>query len=276
MTAFHAKTIAWNRPESIPIVSDRSIAGRLRTMNTYGVQPEGYRPIQKRVLFGSSISLAVALLVVGYLVKPSSGRDFTAFGLTAVTFAILGVVILSRSIRRIREVWSTYVLTIGEDYLLKQQSYYPDIRINKDEIKIVQKSFTGDIVIKTKDWRKFIIIPRSLNGLEEVERLLATWKPITLYSKRKMVLTMLAAFVLFLGCLGFGAYFLSGQKLTITTIYSGAIVIMILAVIGMWQLRRIQNLDERSKPKRWQLYAMIGYIILMLISMAVFHFLKSH
>ncbi len=51
---------------------------------------------------------------------------------------------------------------------------------------------------------------------------------------------------------------------------------MILAVVGMRELRRIQNLDERAKQKRWQLYLMIGYIILLLLSMAVFHLLKKH
>ncbi len=245
-------------------------------MNTYGVKPEGYRTIQKRVLLGGCISLAIVLLSVGFLVKPASGRDYVAFGLIAVTVIIIGVVVFSRSLRRFREVWSTYILTIGEDYLLKQQSHYPDIRINRDEIKVIQKSFTGDIVVKARDWRKFIMIPLSLNGLEEVERLLGTWKPVTPYSRQKMVLTMSAALVLSIGCLGVGAHFLSGQKPTITMIYGGLMVIMVLALVGMRELRRIPNLDDRAKPKRWQFVLLVANIILMLISMAVFHLLKSH
>lgn len=245
-------------------------------MNTYGVKPEGYRTIQKRVLLGGCISLAIVLLCVGFLVKPVRGSDYVAFGLIAVAVIISGVVVFSRSLRRLREVWSTYRLTIGEDYLLKQQSHYPDIRINRDEIKVIQKAFTGDIVVKSRDWRRFIMIPRSLHGLEEVERLLGAWKPVTLYSRRKMVLTTSAALFLFLGCLGVGAYFLSGHKPTITTIYAGSMVFMILVLIGMRELRRIPNLDDRAKPKRWHFFVMIGYIILLLISILVFHLLKRH
>ena len=245
-------------------------------MNTYGVKPEGYRTIQKRVIFGGCISLAIALLGFGFLVKPSSGRDYAAYGFAAATVIIFGVVVFSRSLRRFREVWSTYSLTIGDDYILKQQAHYPDIRINKDEIKVIQKSFTGDIVVKARDWRKFIIIPSSLHGLEEVERQLGTWKPVTIYSKRKMVLTMFAALFLLLVCLGFGVYFLSGHKPTVAMAYGGLMVIGILTLVGMRELRRIPNLDDRAKPKRWQFVLLIVNIILLLISWAVFHLLRSH
>ena len=53
-------------------------------------------------------------------------------------------------------------------------------------------------------------------------------------------------------------------------------VIMILALIVMRELRRIPNLDDRAKPKRWHFFVMIGYIILLLISILFFHLLKSH
>lgn len=243
-------------------------------MNTYGVKPEGYKVIQKRVMLGGYLSLAVALLSVGFLVKPASGRDFVAFGLTAVTVLIFGVVVFTRNVRRIREVWSTYTLTIGEDYILKQQSHYPDIRIGRDEMKVIQKAATGDIVVKTRDWRRFIIIPRSLHGLAEVEHLLGAWMPIKLNSGWIMVLAASAAVFFFLGCLGAIRYFLSGQKPSLMTIYGVVIVVMILALVGMRELRRIPNLDDRAKPKRWQFLLLLGYIFLLLISMAVFHLLK--
>ncbi|MEK6743054.1 MAG: hypothetical protein AABZ15_05575 [Nitrospirota bacterium] len=35
-------------------------------------------------------------------------------------------------------------------------------------------------------------------------------------------------------------------------------------------LRRIPNLDERSKPKRWRFVLMIVYLLLFVISIAVF------
>ncbi len=243
-------------------------------MNTYGVKPEGFSVVRKRVLLGGGVVLVLALLGAAFAI-PSRDHTILPFGITAVIFFIIAGSVFSRNLRRLRETWSTYTLAIGEDFILKQQSHYPDIRINREEITTIQKAYTGELAVKTRNWRRFILIPRSLNGIEEVERLLSQWKPIVQYSKQKAMFAYSAGVLVLFGVLLAFRYFLSGETPSLSSLSLFVIIIMLLNIFGVREMRRFPNIDDRSKPKRWQFILQIGFLLLFVISLIVFHLFRN-
>ncbi len=241
-------------------------------MKTYTVRPEGINPLRKRMLiFGA----AFALLVLGGIRLLMPDVPPLAFGLATLFVGLFGGLGFRRGLRRLVETWPTYALTVGDDYILKRQYHYPDIRINVDEIKTIQKVFTGEIAVKTKDWKKFIVIPPSLIGVEEVEALLRQWKPITEVPRTK---TLMYYFLLFLFAVPLfvaGRGYLKGGAPDPNVILAVVLVVLVLNVFVMRTMKRIPNLDERAKPKRWRFIIMIGYIVLLAVMTAIFYGLKK-
>lgn len=241
-------------------------------MKTYTVKPEGINPVRKRMLFFGAGFLVVVLAGIA-LIMP----DITplGFGVAAVFVVIFGGLGFRRGLRRLVETWPTYTLTVDDNYLLKRQAHYPDIRISRDEVKSIRKVFTGEIAVKTKDWKKFIVIPPSLTGIEEVEALLGQWKPIKQVPRGKTLLYYFLPILIVALFFAVGRGYLKSSAPDPTVIIGAVLVILVLNVFLMRTLKRIPNLDERSKPKRWRFILMIGYIVLMLLSLVVFFGLKK-
>ena len=248
-------------------------------MNTYGVRPGDFEAFKNRLLLLNGL---IFLSVSVGLVFIFPFRD--KIGIIAMTTAIVLVLIIAffaikRTIRRLREVWSTYSLTIDDDFILRTQLHHADIKIHKDEIKTIKKSFTGDLVVKSSDWRKFLIIPRSLNGLEEVERLLSQWKPIKPTSRRTLILSLSSAIVIFFGLLlllryVFSRFIYSNRHPDMLSIKIIILVLMVISFIPLWVLRSMPQIDKRAKPKPWLFVLLIGYLILVVLSIAISIFIR--
>jgi hypothetical protein len=196
-------------------------------------------------------------------------------GIVALFVIIFGGLGFYRGLRRMNETWSTYKLTVADDHILKQQSYHPGIRIERAEVTAIWKASTGDIVVKTKDWKKFIAIPRSLNGLQEVEGILSQWKPIKQYPRTKIFLSYSLPFLILLVVVLASRGYLRDHTPNMPAIFIAFLAITVVHLFVLRTLRRFPNLDERSKPKRWQFIFMIISILLFVISMAVFFSLEK-
>lgn len=122
---------------------------------------------------------------------------------------------------------------------------------------------------------KFIVIPPSLIGLSEVEGLLGQWKPIKPYPRSRTYLSYSLAFLVLLALVAFSRGVLSDHTPGLATISVAVLVLMVANLFLLRTLRRIPNLDERSKPKRWRFVLMIVYLLLFVISIAVFFGLKK-
>ncbi|MEK6743055.1 MAG: hypothetical protein AABZ15_05580 [Nitrospirota bacterium] len=175
-------------------------------MKTFGVKPEGINPIKKRMLMFGAAALVIVLASVGTVLP--GGLAPLGYGFVTLFVVVFGGFGFYRALRRMDETWPSYMLTMTDDSILKQQSHYPDIRIARDEVKAIWRSTAGEIVVKTRDWKKFIVIPPSLIGLSEVEGLLGRWKPIKPYPRSRTYLSYFLAFLIPLVLVAFSRGFL--------------------------------------------------------------------
>jgi hypothetical protein len=197
------------------------------------------------------------------------------YGFVTLFVVLFGGFGFYRALRRMDETWPSYTLTVADDSLLKQQSHYPDIRIARDEVKALWRSSAGEIVVKTRDWKKFIVIPPSLIGLSEVEGLLGQWKPIKPYPRARTYFSYAVSFLIPLALIAFFRGYLRDHTPGLATVSVAVLVLMAANLFLLRTLRRIPNLDERSKPKRWRSVLAIVYLLLFVISIAVFFGLKK-
>ncbi len=242
---------------------------------TYSVKSEGFNVIRKRFLLTGGLFIILVILGLVFIIPLKGPGRIFSLSTASTIFLLIGCFAFYRALKRLREVWSTYKLTIDSDYILKQQSHYRDIKIEKDEIKAILKTYNGDITVKSQDWRKLIIIPRSLDGIEDVENLLNAWKPVKVVSKRKLIIALSAGFLFFFGALVALRYFLLDQRPSLTTILIALIVIMTVHLFIMREMWKSPLIDERSKPKRWHFIFLIGYLVLVLI-IVISIFIKRH
>lgn len=241
-------------------------------MRTYTVKPEGIDPVRKRMLLFGMSFIVIVLAGVWLIMPDVSPVGFGAAVLFVIIFVGFG---FRRGVQRLVETWPTYTLTVGDDYILKQQSHYPDIRINRDEVKAIRKVFTGEIAVKTRDWKKFIVIPPSLIGIEEVEAVLNQWTPIKPVPRAKAIFQYSAGIFIVLIFFAVGRSYLRGGSPDPAVITIVVLAILVANVFLMRTMKRIPNLDERSKPKRWRFILMIVYIVLLVISAVAFFALEK-
>ncbi len=244
-------------------------------MKTYTVKAEGFEFVRKRFFLAGAIILI--LFILGLIVAlPLKGPGFViSLAVVSAIFILIGWFAFYRTLKRLREVWSTYTLIVDSDYILKQQANYKDIKIEKNEITKILKAYNGDLTVKCKDWRKFIVIPRSLNGIEEVETFLQAWKPMKAVSKQKIIILLFLGILFFFGVLAALRYFLSAHKPSLPAIYIAILAIMTVQLFFLREMRKSPIIDERAKPKQWHFVFLIGYLIVMIIIIAIVLLIKG-
>jgi hypothetical protein len=235
-------------------------------MNTFHLNTEGFKTFHKRFLF---IFLIVFIIIPPTLVYVAPQNEFKIlpFIITMIVFIIgigMGGFI---GYRRLRETWPTYTLTIGEDYIFRKQLHYPDIKIDKNEITTIKNVYMG-VVIKTKDWRKFILIPHGLEKMEEAKYLLSQWKPIEKYSKKKIFFAVFLGTIIICGVLLFFKYFLFPIKPSRITMDVIVFILLSTVLVLPFIIKRLKlPVDERALAPRWFFILSIIILVLLLMSM---------
>ena len=101
--------------------------------------PEAERRRQRYLV--PQLAILVGVIVLSAVLGARNGNMHEIFA-TAIFIGLFITVIVFRSSYRsrkaLRELWSTYVLNIGPDYLLRQQSNSPDIRLFFRDVKKVE------------------------------------------------------------------------------------------------------------------------------------------
>lgn len=236
-------------------------------MNTFHMNPEGFKKFYRRFLFIFLIVFIITPPTFAYVIPRNEFKILT-FVITIMAFIICFGIGGFIGYRRLRETWLTYTLTIGEDYIFRKQLHYPDIKIEKDEITTIKNVYNG-IVIKTKNWRKFILIPHGLEKIEDVKSLLSQWKPIEQYSKKKLFFAIFLGIIILCGVLLVLKYFLFPTISTKPSIITIDVILFILfstVTVLLFIIKRLNlPIDERIPPRWFFIFAII-ILVLLLIS----------
>lgn len=220
-------------------------------MKTYKLRPEGFQPIKGK-LQNTGITLFLVIIpIVFFLSTREKGVDlatlFVFIFLVLPIFAFALYKGINRSIATQQEQWVSYELSLETDVITKKQLRTSDIQIQKSEISSLQQGQDGSLVVKTEDRHKFIVIPNSLDGLEEVQAHLATWRKVETIPKRPLwqrpYIWLLVAVLI-----GFVVLFVS-QSIQVVLPVGGLLILF--SIWCLVEIQRSPQIDAKTKRSSW-------------------------
>lgn len=141
--------------------------------------PEAERRIRQRYLV-PQLAIIVGVIVVSAVLGARNGNMYQIVA-TAIFIGLLitAIVFLSsyRSRKALRELWSTYVLNIGPDYLLRKQSNSPDIRLLFRDVKKVEHLPGRYLRVVGKERFQVIGIPESIENFADILAIVSSIAP---------------------------------------------------------------------------------------------------
>src|SRR3989442_11882126 len=116
-------------------------------LKTYMLDAQGCEDLKRQVVTRSEIVSGVAALGGIYI----SGAGFSlpiAVGVGVILLLSLGIGI-SRGVKRQREAWLSYELSLNEQSIVRNQSHVPEISIARADVTEIVEERNGTIVVRT-------------------------------------------------------------------------------------------------------------------------------
>ena len=234
-------------------------------MIQFKTQKDRFKEIRNRTLKTTFPIMFIAL--IGGILIPYFTSDEAKEFLSLMPFVLIISLFplafgLYVGLKRQQKIFESYILTIDNECLIREQHNTPIIKILFSEIKKITKSRTGDFTIMGTKPSSIILIPNQLEDIEHVEKLLAgaTNVPINTIKSiiQKLILPLTLLTVMFMVLL-----YVSKNKLLISI--SGTWLI----IISTWSFINVQknkNIDKRTKSLS---YSSIVLLIIVLSIMIV-------
>ena len=240
-------------------------------MQQFKIKPGGFEEIRKATLV-KTIPIALIAVGIGFAISHfnSNGATSGADTLIFVIPIMLGAlsVGLYSGIKRQKQIFESYTLTVDTDAITREQYNTPPITIVKSEIMEINKNPNGSFTIKGNSMLNMIGVPAQIDNYETLERSLGEMKPVSDKSK----VSFLQRFRLLLVVLPLGlmaAVYLSGNKLVVGL--SGTILLALLGY-SFFVIQKSKNVDRRTKRGMW----LAILVLLSIIGVMYFKLTRQH
>jgi len=239
--------------------------GRPRPTRVYSLDPAAFSSFRTRFLKQRAI-LLFAVVMLGVLVFAVTAEglrnNFPWFllGLMTITLALATGIVsgLVKGLRREKEAWSSFSLTVGEDFIARRITGYPELELSANQISAINESPEGiTIVGPTRDHS--IFINRALEDFEEVRSHLAAWTPVApvplsrLRVGKAMMLSIPLAFVF-----GFAIFIISDNPTV--QVATGVPLLVALSACAFIAIRSKQLPDKTRRSMILIVFPLIGII----------------
>jgi hypothetical protein len=223
----------------------------MAAVRQYRLLPAGLEAAQ-RIALQRYLIPQIAVVSVFLIASFVIGMRRAGFGMIVATGVFIALLLAytfvvspRRVRRRLDKCWESYRLTIGDDYLLRQQADTPDVRLPFAEISRVERLPGRYLKVIGSGRYQVIAIPESIENFSDVLNTISQLKPPTIVRRDLSMRT----FLLTAG--GFAAYLvmLFGR--------SPRVVLPLALVVGAMLLRlfffmqRNPNIPTRNKRISW-------------------------
>ena len=237
-------------------------------MRNFKVRPEGFKEVKKKMIVRF---LIMGLLVVGIVIPISiltnkaKTTDLTPLFLFFFFYAGVMIYSLNRNIKKAKEQFLNYSLTLDENTITRYRPETPSVRLYHNEITTIAKTEDGGFVIKGKKPQDIILVPPQMEDYADLETALGQIKPFTLQSKSVLEKYPLLSVLLIVVLMG--VTYVSRSKILVALCG-----ISFLGIMG-WSLYKIQtskNVDHRTKRASWIVLivmASVTYVVIIKLAM---------
>jgi uncharacterized membrane protein len=153
-------------------------------MKQFRIGEEGYRKLKKRWLY-FAIPFMTVVVLVSYLSNLFGSKTQTddSWLYFAPIFPIIYGIIMYRALKRQQKFIRSFVVTISNNEIMREQMNTPPLTISFMEIKEIAKYKKGSFRVKGAGRTDIIAIPTWIENRDELEKELEMLAPITAYTK---------------------------------------------------------------------------------------------
>lgn len=229
-------------------------------MEQFKIKKEGFKEIKKALLiklipFG--LLGIVGGIIICYVNMSKQESDMTVLLFIIPILLVSTIFGFNRAIKRQMEILESFVITIDDNTITREQYNTPTIIIsNVDVSKIIKKS-NGSFTIKGNSNVNVIGIPSQIDDYDKLEKLLSEIKQISTKS-REAFLQKISGILSILTIGLMAAIYISKNKIIVGI--SGTILLVVLGY-SFFELQRSKNIDRKTKNALWVLIPVTASII---------------
>ena len=220
--------------------------------------PEAERRITQRYLV-PQMAIIVAVIVISAVLVTRNGNMPQIIGRALFVGLLITFIVFRssyRSRKALRQLWATYVLTIGPDYLLRQQSDSPDIRLLFRDLKKVEHLPGRYLRVVGNERYQIIGIPESVENFADVLAFVSQITPPVQLNRDQSLKSSLWM----LG--GFAAYMIMLWSRSRWIVIPLAVAVTALLIWLFLYMQKSPNVLRRNKRLSW-LYLFFVFLCLL-------------
>jgi hypothetical protein len=214
----------------------------------YKNKKDGFKEIQKRAIRHTLPIVGLAMIFgLGISYSNQESRQFNTlpfvllFGIGAGGFGIY------RGIQRQKLIFESYVLTIDEDMIKREQLNTPIVRIAKNEINNILRHQNGGLIIQGRNKTDVIIVSNQIENyaalMDELNQIIEIK-----FQPQKSTLDKLRIPILFGVLVLMAIVFIATNKYLVLT--SGTILTVGLTW-SFYEIQTSKNVDSKTKRSSW-------------------------
>lgn len=212
----------------------------------FSIRPDGFAELRKQLSTRIVVILIILLIACAAIAIPDIVSKTNAPIIWPYYTAVIMLIVcfsFYRGIEKQKVIFNSYILTITDHEITRQQLNTPSISIPLSQITDIGRSSLGNFIIKGANSQQLINVPKQINDYEKVELLLSQIKPIIINTQADVIkkITPLAALISVASVLG---VFILKDK---TWVSICGIVSIILITWSFFELKNNKNIDSRSK-----------------------------
>ncbi len=205
--------------------------------------------------------IVLAIVVIGQKVRSrKDDADMYVLPITICVFTAFIVFSFYRLLAKQKKLFESYLLTIDDFMITRQQFNTPEISMSFNEVEEISKMKNGGFIIKGKYKGELIMVPKFMDRYDELEKMLSNIRPI---SENSNALKKLQ----YQSLIGIAAI----PFMIIVMLSDNKIIVFVCGVlaiaISIWRFIRIQqskNVDRGTKMKSYSSFIIMALVLFMM------------
>jgi hypothetical protein len=226
----------------------------------FRVHPTGFEEIRAklltRLIASGGIIIGFSMLVCYLNCGEEKDSPYKIF-VSAILITGLFSFILARGIRIQKKLLRSYVLTVENGFIVREQAGTPPIAFSYEDIGSITRTFAGGFLVLCPATNEVILIPPQIERRDELERLLNTIRPVVPQKGPKLWMSARPYVAPFVIVLLFGMFTADPQWMVLI---SGLLLIPLIAYAFV-SIQKSRMLPVGLKQLSWTLVVAIGVII---------------
>ena len=168
-------------------------------MKSYSFSSQALAKLQMRYVRGLGSFFAVVFCIAAAIVVWNSPDNRP---ISIIATIIVGAMFIPfgiwRGLKQTKAILESVRIEVGDDYIARSQVRIPQLRINRQEITVVDE-ISGGLCIRTNNKTRTLAIPNALDedDYKEIRDVLASWATIRPQSKSSKTQNLLIFFIHF-------------------------------------------------------------------------------